>query len=224
MELVDIFPTILELSGISSSSGVQGESLARLIRTGEGKKNRYAFAESYFASLQFGISPLLSVQDLEYKYIEAPRAELYSLKKDARRIQSGKGGTNKKEKTQRLKQILAQYKKTYLQGAADNNSREVSAEEAEQFAALGYLGGSVPESEWDLKRDPKDYIDDWNASLHATQLLDLRDYKKALPLIQKVKSSLPQPDKNLNAVLLEARCSGNRQFSKSGTIASTFSR
>jgi arylsulfatase A-like enzyme len=79
---IDIVPTILELIGASAPSEIDGESLAPLVAHPGREGPRYAFSESMSPSLQYGWGELYGVQTLAYKYIEAPKPELYDLRND----------------------------------------------------------------------------------------------------------------------------------------------
>ena len=201
VEITDIPPTLLQLAGITPSSQIQGESLVPVLNGGHKKKTRAAFSESYFASLQFGISPLRMIQEGTLKYIDAPQPELYDLSSDPNEktnLVSGRQSDVQKMKT-RIQQFEKANTKDYTK-----EKRAVTAEEAEQFAAIGYLGGQIPESSWDRSKDPKDYIDDWTSSLEATYFVDQGEYQKALALIQKINASAVMPSSSL--LMLQSKC------------------
>jgi|GEM_PF-1527577 len=187
VQIVDLAATLMEISGAGAQMQTQGESLAPLLE-GKSKKNKFAYSESYFASLQFGVSPLFSVQDARLKYIESPRPEFFDLSQDVG--ESRNLYEQQKSFAEKMKQKIGEYRKTYGSNQ-ENQQRKVSAEEQEQFAALGYLGGSVPEKNWDYTSDPKDYVGDWNASLEATLLVGQRQYGKALELLKRLQSGHP---------------------------------
>jgi arylsulfatase A-like enzyme/lipopolysaccharide biosynthesis regulator YciM len=183
-QLVDVAPTLVESSGIVGQKNFQGESLIPLLE-GKSKKNKFAFSESYFASLQLGVSPLFSIQDLKFKFIQSPHPELFDLSQDASESRNLYAG--QRNFAEKMQQKVAEYKKT-IGSSSQKQQRSVSAEEQEKFAALGYLGGAVPEKEWNYNSDPKDFIQDWNASLEATMLVGQRQFPKALQILNKIRS------------------------------------
>src|SRR5439155_25633477 len=78
--LVDVMPTILDLVG-ASSSGLDGVSLVPLL-TGKGAwRDREAYSESLYP-MRFGRSALRALRDGRFKFIDAPRPELYDLESD----------------------------------------------------------------------------------------------------------------------------------------------
>lgn len=83
---VDIMPTILELIRIDprqAAGPVQGESLWPMISDdASGTRGRPAWAEATAPLLKHDWSPLTMLRDDRYKYIEAPRPELYDMQAD----------------------------------------------------------------------------------------------------------------------------------------------
>jgi arylsulfatase A-like enzyme len=78
--LVDVFPTVLQLLGIPPHVPHDGISLVPTL-TGGGLPNRAIYAESLYAA-HFGWGPLRMIRDVEFKFIDAPRPELYDLDRD----------------------------------------------------------------------------------------------------------------------------------------------
>jgi len=77
---VDLTPTVLELTGIEAGD-MDGISLRRLLIAGGAASERSIYAESMFPR-RFGWSPLRAVRDGRFKFIDAPRPELYDLDAD----------------------------------------------------------------------------------------------------------------------------------------------
>ncbi len=184
VQLVDIPSTMLDLAGLPVNHEMQGESLAPLVRGDSRKKNRFALSESYFASIQLGVSPIISIQDATWKYIDSPRPELYELAKDP--TESRNLIEEKKSLSQQMKQKLLKYGEIHRGSAVQSEQREMTPEQLEQFAALGYLGGQFSEENWDYRKDPKDYIDDWTRILEATNLTQQGQYAQALTMIDEI--------------------------------------
>jgi arylsulfatase A-like enzyme len=99
---VDVVPTVAELLGVKPPAGVDGVSVARLMTgarhgpgtslarawpvPGSGQKlpgdALVSYAESRFGELHFGWSPLRSLRDGTWKYIESPEPQLFQLTAD----------------------------------------------------------------------------------------------------------------------------------------------
>jgi len=78
---LDILPTVIDWLHIAPPERLDGESLKTLLNgSGEGK-DRVAIGETDYP-LRFGWASLRSVRAEGFKFIEAPRPELYDLKAD----------------------------------------------------------------------------------------------------------------------------------------------
>jgi choline-sulfatase len=165
----DIVPTILELVGSPMLEKLDGASLAPLFTEGE-TASRVVFGQTDYP-LRFGWSPLRSVRREGFKFIEAPKPELYDLRSDAGELQNKYEPWN--EEVQRARKILVELNPpSPMPGRASPAS--VPASTIDELHALGYLGpadaGSatnVPEPS--MLPDPKDKIEEQNL-LHAAML------------------------------------------------------
>jgi choline-sulfatase len=165
----DIVPTILELVGLPMPEKLDGASLAPLFSGGE-TASRTVFGQTDYP-LRFGWSPLRSVRRGGFKFIEAPKPELYDLRSDAGELQNKYEPWN--EEVQRARKILVEVNPpSATPGRASPAS--VPASTIDELHALGYLGpadaGSatnVPEPS--MLPDPKDKIEEQNL-LHAAML------------------------------------------------------
>ena len=79
---VDILPTILDLVKAPVPDTLRGRSLKPLLE-GTGRiRERPVYAEALYAHYHFGWSALTAVTDGRYRYIKAPREELFDLARD----------------------------------------------------------------------------------------------------------------------------------------------
>jgi len=81
---IDILPTIVDLAHVSPSAQFDGESLKPYL-SGSESANRVAFGETDYP-LRFGWAPLRSVRTDGFKFIQAPRPELYNLQSDPKEL------------------------------------------------------------------------------------------------------------------------------------------
>src|SRR5712691_10829282 len=88
VETADLAPTIAALAGTTLTRS-DGQSLLPLIAGATGDPDRPAYAESFYQNVLLGWSPLRAVRTRQWKYIEAPRPELYDLEHDPHELQSG---------------------------------------------------------------------------------------------------------------------------------------
>jgi arylsulfatase A-like enzyme/Flp pilus assembly protein TadD len=164
----DILPTVLDLLGAPGLETKEGESLKPYF-AGIETATRTAFAETDYP-LRFGWAPLRSVRMEGFKFIEAPRPELYDLRRDVGELD------NKYEpwstQVQKSRGMLAAL---HANRPPPERSRSAVGEGTiNELKALGYLGkadaGSatnVPEPS--LLPDPKDRIEELNL-LHAAMI------------------------------------------------------
>ncbi|UCC31981.1 MAG: sulfatase-like hydrolase/transferase [Phycisphaerales bacterium] len=157
--LTDIVPTVLAQLGAPVPPSIQGENLSPLL-SGDGieGEGRCVYSEATEAA-KFGCSTLRSVQTGTWKYIHAPRPELYNLVTDPDELDnvvdvySDRAGTLQT----RLRQIMRQQSRP-------DRSDNVVAMDPDRLArlrSLGYTGGSYDEDfELDSEgQDPKDFAE-----------------------------------------------------------------
>lgn len=153
---VDIVPTILSYSGPDGArvtANFDGSSLRPTIELGE-RQERTAIAETDYP-LRFGWAPLRSVRTREFKFIEAPRPELYDLLSDSAEKQNKYEPWNQFVQESRKK--LAQLKEA---AQPQRSGGAVPQTTVDELRALGYLGpeGATDVPEPSLLPDPKDKI------------------------------------------------------------------
>ena len=78
---IDMMPTLLDLLGVAPSVARRpsGRSVAGALRGGPTPPEEPTYAESLTPLLHFGWSDLRSLREGRFKYIQAPRPELYDL-------------------------------------------------------------------------------------------------------------------------------------------------
>jgi arylsulfatase A-like enzyme/Flp pilus assembly protein TadD len=151
--LVDVFPTVLELAGLPVPS-VSGRSLAAALRGGAAPPEPVTYAETLVPLLHFGWSDLRVVREGRWKYIQAPRPELYDLESDPTETRDLAASEPARAAAMRaaLGRILDKER------AAATGGGPVSAEVLEKLGALGYVGGAGPAETSTPGADPKDKI------------------------------------------------------------------
>ena len=151
---IDLFPTILDLIGVSVPKEIQGTTLVPLMNGNKDPK-RTAYSESIYAEMHYGWSPLKSITTDQYKYIEAPKAELYDRledPKETRNLIVEKANYAKVLRDQ-LNELVAAYSSKDLQGP-----QKMDPETEEKLRALGYIGGQAQSTTQSRQIDPKDKI------------------------------------------------------------------
>ena len=164
----DILPTVLELVGATAPKRLDGESLRPYFARSD-LASRIAFGETDYP-LRFGWAPLRSVRAESFKFIEAPRPELYDLHSDAAELDNKYEPWN--ANVQNFRQMLAELRAK--SPPPEKSKGMVGQGTIDELKALGYLGradvGSatnVPEPS--LLPDPKDKIEEQNL-LHSAMI------------------------------------------------------
>ena len=147
---VDLLPTLLDLLGLPPVA-TSGASRAPQLRKGASIPESEAYAESLYGEVHYGWAPLRTLRARGFKYLEAPRAELYDLRADPRETH------NRLQDLAGTAQAMRDRLRTYDTGGPVPSSQSVDPETAERLAALGYVAdtfsGGTPSG-----ADPKDKV------------------------------------------------------------------
>ena len=157
---VDLMPTLLELLDVKALPRLSGRSLARALRGLEKPAEEPSYAESLVPLLHFGWSDLRTLSDGRFKYIQAPRPELYDLKQDPRETRDLAASEPARAQALRrgLEGLLAKERTSVR---ADPGAPAVPPDLLEKLGALGYLGAGAPSESAATGADPKDKIEEY---------------------------------------------------------------
>ena len=203
----DILPTILDIVGVPAPSSLSGRSLMPYLAS-TGLKGRTAFGETDYP-LRFGWSPLRSVRTQEFKFIEAPRPELYDLHADPAELHNKYEPRN--VTAQKLRGLLAE---VGAKAKSATSSAAMSQSTSDKSRALGYFElpdvGSMSVtsvSEPSLLPDPKDHIEEQNLLHTAMMALDrgrTADARVALGKVLQINAESYNALQQLGAIELRA--------------------
>jgi len=196
VRLVDILPTVLELLQIDPPADLSGESLLPIIQ-GRESEDRASYAETFYPRENYGWSELLGLVDGRWKYIHAPRPELYDLANDPGETKNlvEEQDRTAVELSRKLSALAAQKK-----SGDERAGRRLTSEEESKLRSLGYLGGkSEPRSSGPLA-DPKDKIEDYILYFRGNLFETRGEYDKAEACFRKVLEL--NPDVSWNYVNL----------------------
>ncbi len=161
VRLVDVFPTVLELLSVAAPPGPHaGRSLAPALGGARALDESSVYAESLVPLLHFGWSDLRVLREGRFKYIQAPRPELYDLATDP-------GETRnlfpaQPARAAALKLALGRFLDAERAAAARaSGTPAVAPELLEKLGALGYVGGQAPADTATPGADPKDKVEDF---------------------------------------------------------------
>ncbi len=200
---VDIFPTVLQIANVAAPPKIAGHSLLGAMQGRETGASE-AYSETYYPA-QFGWSPLRAVRQAGTKYIEAPKAELYDLRRDPGELRNLR--SQQPELAAGMKQRL-----TGIAGASGKpgagRSPMLDPEEIERLAALGYVSGPSGSRRSAELADPKDKLRIFQLISRAGQAAANGQCASAIPLLEQVL----REEKGMAAAhLLLGRCRYNEE-------------
>jgi choline-sulfatase len=189
---IDVMPTILAAVKIKAGDYLQGVSLWPLIEGSRGlpPESRFALMETIYPRTHLGWSELRAVRTKEWKYIQAPQEELYSLLTDP----------SESRNTVKSDVAVTQRFKTVLSGALGEASRDmmlhpstIPAEVRQELASLGYVSAGVGQPiKLDQSRpDPKTRVNLLPSFEAAITFTSQQQYRRALPLLQTIVKADP---------------------------------
>ena len=179
--LIDVAPTILDAIGHAHPAGMRGRSL---IAAGEA---RAVYSESVYARNHFGCAALRSLRAGRYKYIEAPKPELYDLASDPKELK------NLYEQQRSKATAMGEQMAAIRRNSAPIRTGNASSPKPDVIAklrSLGYLSGgtkSRPES----RVDPKDRIGDFEKYYNALELSSAGKIAEAKGVLLTLADKLP---------------------------------
>ena len=188
--LIDVAPTILQFAGISPPAEFQGRSLMELWRSGAPKTTRDVYSENLSVHMHFGCSSLRALRTGRYKYIDAPKPELYDLATDP-------GETRNLYLQQRPLALASKQKMAVLraryQGQRPLRQSPLDPQSVARLRSLGYVARSSeqPDSS-DRGVDPKDRIGEAEGYLRAVALISSGRREEAHDLLKQVLTKCPE--------------------------------
>jgi arylsulfatase A-like enzyme/predicted Zn-dependent protease len=205
VQLIDLLPTILQLTGTSSPGGLRGRSLAPLLN---GHLNQpggaSVYSEALYSRYHFGWSELYALTDGRFRYIKAPRAELFDLEADPgerQNLADSRSQTRDGMNAALTKMIAA---------APKDQPAAITDEQRQQFQALGYVATQVElaaDVDSETLPDPKDKIGVLEQYRRAIELAGNRSFDEAIEILRRIVADNPQMAdvwSQLGALLLRA--------------------
>jgi len=157
VSLVDLTPTILGRLRIDAPPSIQGRDLNPLLLN-KPVPEAALYSESYVPQLHFGWSPLKSLRLRRYKYIDAPKPELYDLGADPEELRNlyPERSEIAREYDKRLRDLVERDQDGNQQAIPGQTDPET----LRKLLTLGYLntGSAKPTAKTGALVDPKDRI------------------------------------------------------------------
>ncbi len=192
VRLVDVAPTLLSMLSLPLPPSFQGESLVPMMKAAAKPADDLpAYAETDYPHRAFGWSALRSMRTGKYLFVRAPRRELYDQITDKMAEHNMAAASPAVADT--LQSQLDQFydRTTSYRGKA--KAAELSTEQSENLAALGYASSSGAGLSADPLQgsDPKDKIEISNVLHRGMIAVEDGRYKDAVPLLQHVVQESP---------------------------------
>jgi tetratricopeptide (TPR) repeat protein len=187
--LLDLAPTILQFAGVPRPSQFQGQGLLELVKPGAERPQREIYSESLYAHYHFACSPLLSLRVARYKYIEAPKPELYDLVEDPAEKHNLYG--EKKSTALALRQRLLRLRSRFRQTPSTEGG-PLDHETIARLMSLGYVAVSYPPAESAQRgADPKDRISSYEEYGYALALASSGRLEESNSLLERLLTKYP---------------------------------
>lgn len=204
VSLVDIAPTIASLAGVPPFDS-DGQVILPSSALRPPPSGRTLYAESFAPLLDFGWSPLRTLRQEDWKYIAAPRPELYDVRADPGETRD-LAAAHPARAAEMARQVDAISPATLPAALSSAASATADAEARARLQALGYAAGRAG-AEGD-RADPKDRRElaariahVASGELHGTAL------ERALRQILREDPRNPQANVRLGHLLVAAgRC------------------
>ena len=180
---IDLMPTVLDLSHLAGRDGLRGRSLRPVLEGRGTLAGTGIYAETLLPRLHFGWSELYALTDERYRFIRAPRDELYDLSKDP-----GERTSIANERVT-VRAAMRQAVEDLIAGTQLSAPSAVSESDRQRLAALGYVGTgqSAPlTTPGDSLPDPKDKAGLLQRYRRATTLAAAEQWPEAINALREV--------------------------------------
>ena len=192
---VDVFPTVLDLLNIATPEKGEGESLVPLMTGDVQELELPAYSEAVYPLYHFGWSDLRSIRMGNYKYIDAPRPELYDISADPDEIDNILG--EHPDIVQDLRARLAELEEQMDTPRETGPRAEIDPDTRDRLAALGYVGTFVEPlgspTDRALLSDPKDKIELYNLMIRAREIFRRNlESTEGIEALERITSEDPE--------------------------------
>ena len=185
---IDLVPTILDLVKAPGAGNLRGRSLKPVLEGTGTLPPPTIYSEALYARYHFGWSELTALTDERYRYIKAPREELYDLERDPHER------TNIAEERPQPRQALRSALDRVAAAATIQAPSAVSADARERLQALGYVGAQTDVSArpGEALPDPKDKREILERYRAAVDFASQRKWPQAIGLLQQILRDDPE--------------------------------
>jgi arylsulfatase A-like enzyme/Flp pilus assembly protein TadD len=192
--IIDVAPTLLDLLHLQDplSRQFQGMSLASDILGKGAGRERPVYAETYYPRDSFGWSELYGISTGQFKYIQAPRPELYDLLKDPQELHNVYA--ERRSLAAALREQLNGIERRYTSTQPAATAPPLPPETVEKLKSLGYIaysGAAQPAAAGPLP-DPKDHLKVFKAVMRAHALNEAGRYEESNQALEPLATEEPR--------------------------------
>jgi arylsulfatase A-like enzyme/predicted Zn-dependent protease len=185
---IDLVPTLARLAGFARPKGLSGRDLSGALLNRGRIAPQGIYAEALYPRYHFGWSELLSLTDDRYRYIKAPREELYDLERDPAERTNVIG--ERPQAAAALRAALDQL----VAGRSIDKPSSVSDEDRQRLAALGYVGtqsAARADGASQSLPDPKDKAPLLRAYRQAIEMIGTGRLDESATVLKKILDDDP---------------------------------
>jgi choline-sulfatase len=204
VRLVDVAPTILETLGLKAeATGMEGQSLVPWIKA-KARPDLTSVIETFYPRENFGWSELVGIVSGPWKYIQAPRPELYDLQSDPGEV-TDLAASSPDKVAELRKKLEEELLRLSPPPGATGGPSAARTDDRERLRSLGYVN-FAPAKPGSEAPDPKDKIPLLEL-IQKAQALELEEkYADAERAYGDVVAAIPDsPESYVNLALVQAR-------------------
>jgi len=201
VRLIDIPASVLDMLGLPGLKDSQGTSLLPYVQ-GKRKDDLGSYIETYYPRENYGWSELVGLLRGEWKYIRAPREELYDLKRDPGEEKNLAGAKPDivRDMGAGLDNLVREFP-----SPSRAEKKTLTGEETERLRALGYVAMADGPSGKTLP-DPKDQTDELRLIRQAEETEAAGNLPEAAAARQRILAMRPEVASSyVNLAYIQAR-------------------
>jgi choline-sulfatase len=191
VSLINVAPTILQSLGLPPPGEFQGHSVLSEIEDRSFDQSEALYSESLYGYFHFGTAPLRSLRVGAYKFISAPKPELYNLRRDPNETHNiyGERRAVAASLSEQLREIIARYQHARVP------HRVLSPEAVSLLQSLPYVasaGGNNLSKRSETGADPKDRIVQFEQYGRALLLASRGSLSESDAILRNLLSRYPE--------------------------------
>ena len=192
VSLLDLAPTFAEMfeldlsANLAENGTLPGASLLEALLERDAEIWHDVYLEAMIGYYSHGLSPVSAVATRGYKYIEAPRPELYRTELDRKELRNLLD--DEAERVTELRARLHELRRG-LDPRPPEAGQLLSPQQTAMLARLGYV--HLPASAERSLADPKDYAEVEALRVQATTEMQARRYPKAEAMFRRIVDRFP---------------------------------